>query len=455
MTEGVVPYDRQPPFDLQAEVSVLGGMMIDAQAANESRTQVAPADFYREAHRRIFRAMCGLLDTGSALDPVTLQAALKDTGELDASGGITYLADLLDAVPTAANITYHANIVRDKARLRGVIEAGTQMIRSAYDSNGQGASKIVRAAEESLLGLAEGRGDPGFLWVKEILWPTFEEIEKDQENKTGICGIPTGFHDLDRMTTGLYPGDLTIIAARPSMGKTALAWGIAANAAIEHQVPVAVSSLEMNSTQLLKRGLAVEGRVDLQHLRRGELSPDEYQRLAAAAGHLNTAPIWIDDKPRGTVGSIRAKLRNVLMRQPVELLIVDYIQLMESEGENRTQQVGKISRGLKALARDLDIHVLALSQLSRACERRSPPRPILSDLRDSGDIEQDADNVLMLWRPEYYAGPVDNDGNSIEGKAEVIIAKQRNGPTGKIALYFHKTYTRFDSLSTHGPEAQL
>jgi replicative DNA helicase len=293
--------------------------------------------------------------------------------------------------------------------------------------------------------------------VKDLLWEAFEEIERLQTQDSPITGLPSGFRDLDRMTTGLQKGDLCIVAARPSMGKTSWVLNVAATAAIEHQVPVAVFSLEMSKEQLLKRLLSSEGRIDAQHIRRGGMSPDEHQRLAAAAGHLNSAPIWIDDSPGATVLEMRAKARRLASDLKAEnrelgLIVVDYLQLMAGERntESRVQEVSQISRGLKALARELDVPVIALSQLSRAPEQRNDKRPMLSDLRESGSIEQDADLVMFLFRPEYYFGPTDNDGNSIEGLAELIVAKQRNGPTGSVPLYFFKAYTRFDSLQRDG-----
>ncbi|MGD8361751.1 MAG: replicative DNA helicase, partial [Gemmatimonadota bacterium] len=303
--------------------------------------------------------------------------------------------------------------------------------------------------EQRVFQVAQSHERGGFVRIKEILWPTFEHIEHLQQSKTGITGVPAGFPDLDRMTTGFQRGDLCIVAARPSMGKTSWVLNVAQNAAIEHEVPVAIFSLEMSKEQLVQRFLCAEGRVDSQRLRRGQLSADEYQRLAAAAGHLNTASIWIDDSPGNTVLEMRAKARRLMAESRFGLLVIDYMQLMSSHrsSESRTQEVSEISRGLKALARELEIPVIALSQLSRAPEQRTDRRPQLSDLRESGSIEQDADLVMFLYRPEYYFGPIDKDGTSVEGKAELIIGKQRNGPTGTVELYFHKEYTRFDSVT--------
>ncbi len=443
-------FDRQPPFSPEAEVSVLGGMLIDRDAVARAVEVVRDSMFYREAHRRIFRAMVRLFERGDVIDVITLSEELKKTAELDASGGLLYLAELLDAVPTAANIEYHSRIVLEKALLRNLIEAASTIIRDVYDQGERSVEEILDQAEQRVFQVAQSHERGGFVWIKEILWPTFEHIERLQESRSGITGVPTGFPDLDRLTTGLQKGDLCIVAARPSMGKTSLVLNMAQAVAIEHGLPVALFSLEMSKEQLVQRLLCAEGRVDSQRLRRGMLSPDEYQRLAAAAGHLNTAPLWIDDSAGSTVLEMRAKARRLMAQTRIGLLVIDYLQLMSGQGrkENRVQEVSEISRGLKFLARELDVPVVALSQLSRAPEQRTDRRPQLSDLRESGSIEQDADLVMFLYRPEYYLGPVDKDGTSLEGKAELTIAKQRNGPTGTVDLFFHKAYTRFDSVAS-------
>ncbi len=404
---GAGRFDRQAPYSLEAEVSVLGGMLIDRDAVARAVEIVDDSMFYREAHRRLFRAMSRLFERGEAIDVITLSEELKKTGELEAAGGMPYLAELLDAVPTAANLDYHARIVREKALLRRLIEAASETIREAYDQGDRSVEEVLDSAEQRIFKVAQSHERTGFVWIKEILWPTFEHIERLQESKSGITGVPTGFADVDRMTTGLQKGELCIVAGRPSMGKTSWVLNVAQNVAIEHQIPVAIFSLEMSKEQLVQRLLCAEGRVDSQKLRRGRLSTEEFQRLAAAAGHLNTAPLWIDDSPGSTVLEMRAKARRLKAETDLGLLIVDYMQLMSSHGraESRVQEVSEISRGLKALARELEIPVVALSQLSRAPEQRSDRRPQLSDLRESGSIEQDADLVMFLYRPEYYAPP--------------------------------------------------
>ncbi len=447
-------HDRKPPYSPEAEISVLGGMLIDRDAVPRAMEVVNDSMFYREGNRRLFRAMVRLFERGDVIDVVTVSEELRKTAELDAAGGMEYLGELLDAVPTAANIEYHAKIVREKAVLRRLIEAASQIVRDVHEPGEDLVEEILDRAEQRIFQVAESHEREGFVWIKEILWPTFEHIEKLQQSPGGLTGVATGFPELDRLTAGLQKGELCIVAARPSMGKTSWVLNLAQNAAIDHEVPVAIFSLEMSKEQLVQRLLCAEGRVDAQKLRRGRLSAEEYQRLAAAAGHLNTVPLWIDDSPGSTVLEMRAKARRLKAETDLGLLIIDYMQLMTGSrrSENRQQEVSDISRALKALAKELHVPVVALSQLSRAPEQRVDHRPQLSDLRESGSIEQDADLVMFLYRPEYYHGPVDKDGNSLEGKAELIIGKQRNGPTGLLRLYFHKEYTRFDPVDERAEE---
>ncbi len=445
-------FDRTPPFSLEAETAVLGGMFIDREAVTRAIEHINESMFYREANRRLYRAMVRLYERGDVIDVITVSEELRKTGEMESSGGFEYLAALVDAVPTAANLDYHARIVRDKALLRRLVEQATQIIQDVYDQGERNVDEILDEAESRIFQVAESHKREGFVWIKEILWSTFERIEKLQESDSGITGVPSGFPDLDRMTTGMQKGDLIIVAARPSMGKTSWVMNVAATAAIAHNIPVAIFSLEMAAEQLVQRLLCAEGRIDAQRLRRGKLSQEEHQRLAASAGHLNTAPIWIDDQPGCNVLEIRAKARRLQTElrsdgKDLGLIIIDYMQLMSGAGrsESRVQEVSQISRGLKALARELEVPVIALSQLSRGPETRTDKRPMLSDLRDSGSIEQDADLVMFLYRPEYYAPPEKRE--ELEGKSELIVSKQRNGPTGVVELYFQKAYTRFDSVS--------
>jgi replicative DNA helicase len=446
-------YDRKPPYSPEAEISVLGGMLIDRDAVPQAMEVVNDTMFYREANRRLFRAMVRLFERGDVIDVVTASEELKKTGELEAAGGMEYLGELLDVVPTAANIEYHARIVREKALLRRLIQAANDTVRDVHEQGESDVREILDRAEQRIFRVAEGQAREGFVWIKEALWPAFEHIERLQEMKGGLTGIPTGYPTLDRLTAGLQKSDFVVVAGRPSMGKTSWVLNVSQNAAIDHGIPVAIFSLEMSKEQLVQRLLCAEGRVDLQRLRRGMLTSDEHQRLAAAAGHLNTAPIWIDDSPGSTVLEMRAKARRLKAeRQDLGLLVIDYMQLMTGSrrSENRQQEVSEISRGLKALAKELEMPVVALSQLSRAPEQRTDRRPQLSDLRESGSIEQDADLVMFLYRPEYYAKREERE--SLEGQADLIIGKQRNGPTGVVRLYFHKQYTRFDSVDERAEE---
>ncbi|MEJ2202577.1 MAG: replicative DNA helicase [Gemmatimonadota bacterium] len=448
-------FDRTPPFSMEAETAVLGGMLIDREGVTRAVEHLNESMFYREANRRLYRAMVRLFERGDVVDVITVSDELKKTGELDSAGGFDYLATLVDAVPTAANLEYHARIVRDKALLRRLVEQSSQIIRDVYDQGEQSVDELLDQAEARIFQVAESHRREGFVWIKEILWSAFEHIERLQASDTGITGVPTGFPDLDRMTTGLQKGDLVIVAGRPSMGKTSWVMNVAANAAIGHTIPVAIFSLEMSSEQLVQRLLCAEGRIDAQKLRRGRLTQEEHQRLAAAAGHLNTAPIWIDDQPGSNVLEIRAKARRLQSEirsdgKDLGMVVIDYMQLMSGTGqsESRVQEVSQISRGLKALSRELEVPVIALSQLSRGPEQRTDKRPLLSDLRESGSIEQDADLVMFLYRPEYYAPAEKRE--ELEGKAELIVSKQRNGPTGAVELFFQKAYTRFDSVA-RGP----
>jgi replicative DNA helicase len=441
--------DRSPPYSAEAEMAVLGGMLIDSDALSRAIEIVDDTMFYREGNRRTFRSMVRIFEHGDVIDAVTLAEELRNAGDLEAVGGMAFLASLLDAVPTAANIEYHARIVREKAVLRRLIEAATGIIQETYASQGE-VEDLLDHAEQKIFEVAQTHDRKGFVWIKEILWPTFERIEALQANQSAVTGVPTGFADLDELTAGFQPSDLIIVAARPSMGKTAFTLNIAQHAAITAKQPVAFFSLEMSKEQLVQRVLCAEARVDASRLRRGRLMDDEYARLATAAGYLNTAPIYIDDTPGISVLEMRAKARRLKSDRPdLSMVIVDYLQLMVGKGrtENRQQEVSEISRGLKALAKELDVPVVALSQLSRAVEQRPDKRPMMSDLRESGAIEQDADVIMFLYRPEYYYGPVDKDGNSLEGRAEVIIGKQRNGATGKIDLMFMKEFTRFESFT--------
>jgi replicative DNA helicase len=436
---------RSAPWSQEAEQAVLGAMLLDQDAALRAAELVDDSMFYREAHRRLFRAMLALTEQRTVIDHITLRDELLRRGELEVAGGLEYLAELVDAVPTAANIEFHAKIVKDKAILRRLIETSTGIITEAYDGHST-ANDLLDSAEAKIFQISQQRGDEGFTRIKEMLWPTMERIETLQRSGKAITGVPSGFADLDEMTSGFQASELIIVAARPSMGKTAFCLNVATQAAVDG-FGVAVFSLEMSKEALVQRMLCAEARVDSQAVRRGTLRDPDFTRLARAAGILQSCPVWIDDTPSLSLLEMRSKARRLKVENDVRLIVVDYLQLMRSPeyAENRVQEVSDISRSLKGLARELNIPVIALSQLSRASEQRGGERrPILSDLRDSGAIEQDADVVLFIHRPEMYQKE-DSEGNSLEGMAEVIVGKHRNGPTGLVNLYFHKQFTRFDN----------
>ncbi len=442
--------DRRAPWSEDAERAVIAAMLMDQDALLRATEHVVDTMFYREGHRRIFRAMVSISERGDVVDPLTLVDELSRRGELEAAGGKDYIGFLLDVVPTAANVEYHARIVQEKAILRGVIETCTSLVSEAYDGKLL-AADLLDEAEQRVFQLSQQRGTEGFTRIKQLMWPTMERIEALQRGGRSITGVPSGFADLDEITSGFQPSDLIIVAARPSMGKTALVLNVAQHVAIEENTAVAIFSLEMSKESLVQRMLTAEARVDSQMLRKGKLRDDEYPRIAKAAGILSSAPIWIDDTPGLSLLEMRSKARRLKAETDIGLLIVDYLQLMSgpSGTENRQQEISQISRSLKALAKELHVPVVALSQLSRAPEQRTGEgkRPQLSDLRESGAIEQDADLVMFIYRPEVYEGAQDKDGNSLEGRAEIIVGKQRNGPTGTVSLFFHKSYTRFENYS--------
>ncbi len=444
---------RQPPWSEEAELSVLGAMLIDGDAVAIAVELVDDTAFYREGNRRTFRAMLRLYARGDVIDAVTLSDELKTSGELDAVGGMSFLAQLVDAVPTAANVTYHCRILRDKGVLRGLIDGATQIIQDAYEASGGTVDETLDRAEQRIFEIAEAEERGGFVRIKEVLRSTMDRIDELTRNPGAITGVASGFADLDKMTAGFQPADLIVLAARPSMGKTALALNIAQQAAIAEEVPVALFSLEMSREALVQRMLCAESKVDSTRVRTGRLSNDDYTNLARGAGLLNTAPIWIDDTPAISVIELRAKVRRLHAEVGVGLVVLDYLQLMSGPKgvENRQQEISSISRGLKAIAKEVGVPVLALSQLSRAAEQREGNRPRLSDLRESGAIEQDADVVMFIFREEMHRTPQEIEEKNLAGKAELIVGKQRNGPTGSVDLYFHKAFTAFESVSKRPP----
>ena len=439
------PYvGRTAPWSAEAEQAVLGAMLLDQDAALRAAEQLDDSMFYREGHRRLFRAMLALTERRVVIDHVTLREELMRRGELESLGGVAYLAELIDSVPTAANLEFHARIVRDKAILRRLIESATSIITEAYDGSAT-AGDLLDSAESKIFQIVQQKGDDGFTRIKEMLWPAMERIETLQKSGKAITGVPSGFIELDRLTSGFQPSELIVVAARPSMGKTAFCLNVATNAAMERQ-GVAVFSLEMSKEALVQRMLTAEARVDSQRVRQGQLRDTEYAQISRAAGHLSSCPIWIDDTPSLSLLEMRSKARRLKAENDIKLVIVDYLQLMRSpeHAENRVQEISDISRSLKGLARELNIPVIALSQLSRASEQRGGERkPILSDLRDSGAIEQDADLVIFIHRPEYY----DREDDLKKGVAEIMLSKNRNGPTGDVELRFSREYTRFENVS--------
>ncbi len=388
------------------------------------------------------------------MDPVVLRDELARTGDLEAAGGTDYIAELLDVVPTAANVEYHCRIVKDKALRRRLIEAGTDIVQAAYEGPLE-VDTLLDEAEHRIFEVSFQRGTREVVRIKELMWRTMERIEARHRGDESVQGVPSGYADLDEKTNGFQGSDLIIVAARPAMGKTAFCLNVAVNAALEGNVPTAIFSLEMSRDQLLERLLAAESFVDLSRLRSGKLRDDDYPKMSRAAGLLGTAPIWVDDTPALTLLELRSKARRLKAEHHIGLMIVDYLQLLRgpTRAESRQEEISFISRSLKALARELATPLIALSQLSRAPEQRGGDRrPMLSDLRDSGAIEQDADLVMFIYRPEMYPSLIERDGAAREGMAELILAKHRNGPTGTIKLAFHKQYTRFESYADREPE---
>ena len=446
--------ERQSPWSPEAEQAVLGAMLLDADAALKALELLEDAAFYRDQHRRLFRAMAVLMERGKVIDPVLLRDELARRGDLEAAGGAEYIAVLLDVVPTAANVEHHCRIVKDKALLRRLIDAGTAVVQQAYEGR-QDVDTLLDAAEQRIFEISFQRGTQESVRIKELMWQAMERIEARHRGDDSVRGVASGFTDLDARTNGFQRSDLIVVAARPSMGKTAFCLNVAANAALEHKVPVALFSLEMSRDQVVERLLAAESFVDLHRLRSGQLRDDDYPKMSRAAGLLGTAPIWIDDTPALTLLELRSKSRRLKAEHDIGLFVIDYMQLIRGPAgsDSRQEEISFISRSLKALARELLTPVIALSLLSRAPEQRGGDRrPLLSDLRDSGAIEQDADLVIFIYRPEMYPTLKERDEAVQEGVAEIHLAKHRNGPTGTMKLAFHKQYTRFDNYTEREAE---
>ena len=434
---------RLPPQNLEAEQCVLGSILLKEGALAKVLDILSDQDFYRDAHKTIYAALVALFEKNEPLDLVTLTDILRDWNKLDAVGGPAYLASLTDIVPLSANVVHYAQIVRRKALLRQLITTTTEIAARCYEEQDD-IDALIEETEERIFDIARRKTDQAVAPLHAIIKQNFATVTQLYERKEHITGIPTGYYELDKMTAGLQPADLIILAARPSMGKTALALNIAQHAAIEHKVPVAIFSLEMAKEQLGMRLLCAESRVSSSRLRTGFLKEQDWPKLTRAAGVLSEAPIYIDDTPAMTVTEMRAKARRLKTEYDIGLVVVDYLQLMRGRGnaQSREQEISDISRSLKAMAKEINIPVLALSQLNRTLEHRRNKRPQLADLRESGAIEQDADVILFIYRDEVYNKSEDNPNKGI---AELIVGKQRNGPVGTVLLTFLDRYTRFEN----------
>src|SRR6266478_4333975 len=439
---------RVPPHDLDAETSVLGSILLDPLSIAKVLQFLHPEDFYRENNGQVYRAALDLFAAGEPIDNVTLAAQLQTLGMLDRIGGRAALASMQSSVPTSANIEYYGRIIKEKAYKRRLISAGANIAGFGYD-DGVEAEEAINQAQSLVFGVADDRDQRELSKLYDLLGPAMERISLQMESGQGVVGVPSGFHDLDRMTGGFKDSDLIIVAGRPSMGKTSFALNVGLHAALERKKSIAIFSLEMSKEQLTERLLTEQAQIDAQRLHRGLLSEAEFDRVSNALGPLGEASIYIDDTPVMDELTLQLKARQAKMRHGIDMIIVDYLQLMHGRSrgdDNRVQEVSSISRALKGLARELRIPVLAISQLSRAPEQRPDKRPILSDLRESGSIEQDSDLVMFLFRPEYYKS------DERPGIAEVIVSKHRNGPTGMIELKFRRDHTRFYNLETRRPE---
>ena len=443
---------RIPPHSMEAEQSVLGGLLLDNAAFDKIADLIGEGDFYRDEHKRIYRQISKLLERNKPVDVVTVAESLDLAGEGNETGGLAYLGELAANTPSAANIRRYAEIVRERAILRQLVTAGDEIAGSAFNPLGRDPKQLLDEAEAKVFAIAEGgsRHQSGFQHINPLLTQVVERIQElhDRDNPSDITGVPTGYHDLDAKTSGLQAGDLLIIAGRPSMGKTSLALNMAEHVAIEVGLPVAVFSMEMGGTQLAMRMLSSVGKLDAHRVRTGRLNDDEWARLSYALGKMHEAPLYIDETPALNPIDLRARARR-LHRQcgKLGLIIIDYLQLMSvaGHGENRATEISEISRSLKSLAKELSVPVIALSQLNRSLEQRPNKRPVMSDLRESGAIEQDADVIMFIYRDEVY-----NPDTPDKGSAEIIIGKQRNGPIGMTRLTFVGEYTRFENFASPG-----
>lgn len=443
MSEGFVD-SRTPPHSIEAEQAVIGAIFLEPEAMSTASEFLLPHDFYRPSHQRIFQVMLKLSDRGEPIDLLTVTNALNSSKQLEDVGGVSYLTELADAVPTAANISYYTKIVEEKSVLRRLIRTATDIVTESFNREDE-IEDVLSEAEKNILDVSNRQNANAFKNIKDVLIDVYDNIEKLHEKKGDVTGIPTGFKDLDHITSGFQRNDLIIVAARPSVGKTAFALNVAQNVAIKTDENVAIFSLEMGADQLVNRMLCAEGNIDAQRLRTGNLEPEDWTKLTMAMGSLSNAGVFIDDSPGIRVNEIRSKCRRLKQEHGLGMILIDYLQLIQGSGasakENRQQEVSEISRSLKGLARELEVPVIALSQLSRGVEQRQDKRPMMSDLRESGSIEQDADIVGFLYRDDYY----DKESEK-QNIIEIIIAKQRNGPVGTVELAFVKEYNKFVDL---------
>ena len=442
---------RTPPHSLEAERAVLGGILVNNDGLNVVLSVITPEDFYREAHRKIIEGIASLVDKGRPIDILALGEEMQRTGLLEEIGGMAYLSSLMDGIPKTLNVEYYAQIIKEKALLRRLIVSSARIITASYEQKDE-ADDLLNEAQSSIIEVAEQRIRPGFVPVRMLTEPTLEMIRDLSERGEAVTGVPSGFRSLDNLTSGFHPSELVIVAARPSMGKTALALNIAQHAATRKDTAVAFFSMEMAKEQLVIRLMCAEAELDIRRVRTGFINDREFNKLKLSAETLSRAKIFIDETPGVTVMEMKAKARRLKLEQNLDIVFLDYIQLMRTGGrfENRNQEMSFISRSLKELAKELRIPVVGISQLSRAPEKgRREPKPQLSDLRESGAIEQDADVVIFIFRPEYYHP----DDESLKGLAEVTVAKQRNGPTGSANLAFIREYARFAELEYPPPEA--
>ncbi|MDD5583736.1 MAG: replicative DNA helicase [Candidatus Omnitrophica bacterium] len=435
--------DKLPPQNIEAEMATLGSMLLDAEIIPEILEVIGQEDFYREEHKIVFSTILSLFDTRKKADLLTVSEDLNKKKMLERIGGTAYLTTLVDFVPSSANAVQYARIIKEKSVLRSLIASATQIISSVYKED-EDVSAILDKAEKLIFEISDKRVEGGYIHIRDIIKDGIELIESLYHKKSHITGVPTGYMDFDIKTAGLQKGDLIILAGRPSMGKSALATSIAEYVAVEEKIPVAIFSIEMSKEQLMQRFLCSQAKVDIQKLRTGLLAPSEWPLLTSAAGKLSEAPIYIDDTAAISIFELRAKARRLKAHHDIQLIVVDYLQMMRGmqQSESRQQEISEISRALKSLAKELRVPLIGVSQLSRAVESRQDHRPQLSDLRESGAIEQDADVVVLLLREEYYNATPDN-----KGTAEAIIAKQRNGPTGSVHLGFIKEYMKFVNLA--------